>query len=104
MATKKEVRKKYLVIARSTETIKEQYAIAGRKRIPFDTPVYLTDNDIATLKRQREAIQIEKQVNVREIMEQHQISQAKANELAKLQESDGKKQIKFVSKYIVTPA
>ncbi len=78
MATKKE-RQKYLVIARSTETIKEQYAIAGTKRIPFDTPVYLTEKDIVSLKRQREPIQVEKQVSEKEIMEKHQVSQSKAN-------------------------
>ena len=107
MATKKEERKKYLVIARSTETIKEMYAVAGTKKIPFDTPVTLTDNDLATLKRQREPIQVDKQVSVREIMEKHQVSQSKAQEMAKLiseNPEQGGKKITFVSKYIVTPA
>jgi len=107
MATKKVERKKYIVIARSTETIKEMYAIAGTKRIPFDEPVFLTDKDIVALKRQREPIQVEKQVTVRDIMEKHRVSQGKAQEMAKLianNPDQGGKKITFVSKYLVVPA
>ena len=107
MATKNKERQKYIVIARSTETIKEQYAIAGTKKIPFDEPVFLSDRDIAALKRQKEPIQVEKQVSVREIMDKHRISQTKAQEMAKLiadNPDQGGKRITFVSKYIVTPA
>ena len=97
----------YLVIARNNETLKEGYAVAGTKRIPFDTPVALNDRDIESIKRQREPIQIEKQINVREIMQQHQVSQTKANEMAKMISANpdqGGKKIEFVSKYIVTLA
>ncbi len=107
-ATKtKEKAQLYLVIARNNETLKEGYAVSGVKRIPFDTPVALSTRDVENLKRQREPIQIEKQVNVREIMQQHQISQSQANEMAKMISSNpdqGGKKIEFVSKYIVTTA
>jgi hypothetical protein len=107
MAAKKEERTKYIVIARSTDTIKEMYAIAGNKRIPFDEPVYLNKRDIESLKRQREPIQVEKQVSVRDIMNKHQVSQVKAQEMAKLiseNPDQGGKQITFVSKYVISPA
>ena len=106
MAAKKE-RQKYLVIARSPDTMKELTAFANGKHIPFDTPVYLTEKQINSLKRQREPIQIEKQISVREIMEKHQVNQTKANEMAKLIAQDpnqGGKKIQYVAKYIVTPA
>ena len=107
MAAKGKERQKYIVIARSTDTMKEVYAFANGRKIPFDTPVPLTDSQIASLKRQKEAIQIEKQISVREIMEKHQVSQTKANEMAKLiadNPDQGGKKIQYVSKYIVTPA
>ena len=104
---KKPTLKSYIVIARNNETLKEGYAVCGQKRIPFDTPVALTEREVEVLKHQREAIQIERQVSVREIMEKHQIDQHKANEMAKMiQQSpdQGGKSIEFVSKYIVTTA
>ena len=97
----------YIVIARSNETIKEGYAMAGARAIPFDTPVAMSDREVESVKRQKEAIQLDKQINVRELMEKHQISQAKANEMAKLiaeNPEQGGKKIEFVPKYIVTPA
>lgn len=110
MATKTEkkpTRKLYLVIARNNETLKEGYAVCGTKRVPFDTPVALSEGDYENLTRQREAIQVERQVTVREIMEKHQIDQAKASEMARMIQENpdqGGKSIEFVSKYIVTPA
>ena len=104
---KKAPLKKYLVIARNNETLKEGYAVAGHKRIPFDIPVPLTDREVESIKRQREAIQIEKQVSVRELMEKHQISQVKATEMARMiseNPDQGGKKIEFVSKYIVSLA
>ncbi len=95
----------YLVIARNNETLKEGYAVAGPKRIPFDTPIALNDKDVESLKRQREPIQIEKQVNVRELMQKHQVSQTKANEMARMISANpdqGGKKIEFVSKYILS--
>jgi len=109
MAAKETAKKrtKYIVIARSTETMKEMYAWANGAKIPFETPLYLNDTQIATLKRQREPIQIEKNTTIRDIMEQHQVDQNKANAMLKLIQDNpeqGGKKITYVSKYIVTPA
>jgi len=110
MATvKKETtkRKLYMVIARSTETMKEMYVWANGVQIPFETPLPLTDTQIATIKRQREPIQIEKTTTVRDIVEKHQVDQAKANQMLKLiaeNPEQGGKKITYVDKYIVTPA
>ena len=100
-------RKMYLVIARSTETMKEMYAWANGAKIPFETPVPLNDTQIATLKHQREPIQVEKTTTIRDIMEKHSVDQAKANQMLKLiadNPEQGGKKITYVSKYIVTPA
>ena len=97
----------YLVIPRNNETLKEGFAVCGTKRVPFDSPVPLSDKDVESLKRQREPIQIEKQVSVREIMQKHQVDQNKANQMARMIQENpdqGGKSIEFVSKYIVTPA
>jgi hypothetical protein len=104
MATKDNKPKKYIVIARSNETLKEQYAVAGVKKVPFDTPVVLTDREVASLERQREPIQVEKQISVHEIMEKHKVTQVKANEIAKMIAADpsqGGKKITFVKKYVI---
>jgi hypothetical protein len=96
-----------MVIARSTETMKEMYVWANGVQIPFETPLPLTDAQITTIKRQREPIQIEKTTTVRDIMEKHQVDQAKANQMLKLiaeNPEQGGKKITYVSKYIVTPA
>jgi len=104
---KQKTRTKYLVIARSTETMKEQYAWANGVQIPFETPVGLSDAQITALKRQKEPIQIEKTTTVMDIMEKHAVDQAKANQMLKLIQENpeqGGKRITYVSKYIVTPA
>jgi hypothetical protein len=110
-AKSKSARKKYVIIARSTETIKERYACVNAggvviKRIPFETPVYLTDKEVAALKNQRESIQVDAPINVYQLMEKHKISQEKANRLAQKIEEDksmGGKKIEWVAKYIVSP-
>ena len=99
--------RRYIVVARSQDTIKEGYAFANGKRIPFETPVVLSDAQVATIKHQKEPIQVEKSVSVHEIMQQHQVSQTKASEMAKLiaeNPDQGGKKIAYVNKYIVYPA
>jgi hypothetical protein len=105
-------RKKYMVIARSPETMKEGYAIVNAggikaKRIPFETPVMLTDKEVAVIKRQRESIQVDAELTVYQIMEKYKMSQEKANRMIRQINSDkdmGGKRIDWVARYIVTPA
>jgi hypothetical protein len=111
MAEKKEKAKKYIVYARSQEAMKEQFVKINAggmiaRPIPFETPVYLTDDEVKAIKRLREALQIEKRIDVRELMEAHQISQTKASEMAKLMESspEARRKFSWVPKFIVTPA
>ena len=97
----------YIIIPRSNETIKEQYAVAGTKRLPFNVPLRLSKKDVMLLRRQKEPIQVDKQINVHEIMDKFSIDQQKANKMAKLTEANpemGGKSIQFVSKYIVSKA
>ena len=103
--------KKYIVYARSQESMREQFVKINAggmiaRPIPFEKPVYLTDKEVALLRRFKEPYQIEQRINVQELMEKHQISQSKANSMAKLLESDPTATRKFshVSKYIVSPA
>ena len=108
MAGKKEETKvrRYIVIPRSNEALKERFAVANMKRIPFDTPVPLTELEVRVLKEQKEPIQIEGTVDVHAIMEEMQIPQEKANKIAEARSRnrDIGKKIKFVPKYSVVPA
>jgi hypothetical protein len=74
--------------------------------IPFETPVFLTDSEVKAIKRMKDPMQVEGRIDVHELMDKHQITQKKANEMAKLMERDPAANRKFswVSKYIVTPA
>ncbi len=99
--------KQYIVTPRSPESLKEGFCIANGRRVPFDQPVYLSEAQVATLKRQKEPIQMEKQINVYELMEKHQITQEKANQMARQIQADpsmGGKKISFVPKFSVYPA
>ena len=107
----KNAKKQYVIIARSQETMKEGFAVVnagGRmaRRIKFETPVYLTDTEVNAIKRQKDPVQIDKEISVYEIMEKYKIPQEKAGRLAQKIQQDpsmGGKSIDFVSKYIVTP-
>ena len=109
----KSTKKKYIVIPLSQQSRKEGYAICnansamGAKKIPFEKPILLSDEEVSALKRQREPILVDKDINVHEIMDKHRISQAKANKLAQAIESDksmGGQRITFTPKYHVSPA
>ena len=109
---KKSEMKQYIVIARNPETMKEGYAFVstGERprplRVPFEKPVYLTEKEVAALKRQREAVEMDAHINVHEIMEKHKVSQNIANRMAQATERDrsmGGKKITFTPKYVIQP-
>ena len=106
MAAKDEKKQKYIIYARNTETMKEGYAVVGMHKVPFEKPVYLSPKQVDLIERQKEAIQMDAPVSVKDIMEKHQISQSKAMQIAKQKEADPdtRKKITFVSKYIVSKA
>jgi len=97
---------KYVVIPRSHEALKEKFAVANMKRIPFDVPVVLTETEVRILKEQKEPVAAEKPISVHEIMEEMQINQVQANKIAQARSREqgmGTK-INFVPKYSVHPA
>jgi len=108
MAGKKEEQTKvrrYLVIPRSNEALKERFAVANMKRVPFDTPVPLTDLEVRILKEQKEPVAVDATVDVRRIMDEMQVPQETANKIAEARaRSDIGKRIRFVPKYSVVPA
>lgn len=100
----KGTKERVMIIARNTETIKEQYASANGVNFPFETPVWITPNQKKALERQKEPIQVAKSVSVHDLMQQHQCSVEKAQELAKLIQENpnqGGKKITYVSRYIL---
>ena len=103
MATKKETLKRVVISPVDNNDYQEGYAVCGTKRIPFDTPVVLSDHDIKVIKRQKIPAQRPKRIDVRQIMDSMQISQEKANMVARQMEhdSDMKKEIYFRERYII---
>ncbi len=98
--------KRYIVIPRSNEALKEKFAVANMKRIPFDVPVPLTDMEVRILKEQKEPLQVDEDINVHRIMDEMRITQEQANKIAQARSAnrDMGKKIKFVQKYSVVPA
>jgi len=96
--------KKVVVHALTDGARKEGYAICGggvggAKKIPFEKEVHLTDNEIAALKRQREAIKTQRNTSVDEISEKYQIPKSRAYEM--LQKNGASETIKFTPKYLI---
>ncbi len=111
MAAEKKQHKKYLVYARSQDTMKEKFVKINAKGmiarpIPFEKPVYLTEDEVKAIRRIKEPMQVEKRIDVQEIMNAHQISQSKAQEMAKLMEADpaARRKFSWVAKYICVEA
>jgi hypothetical protein len=54
----------------------------------------------------KEPIQVDRRIDVHELMDKYQITQEKANKLAQTIDSDpsAKKQFSWVPKFVVTPA
>jgi hypothetical protein len=95
---------KYIIIPRDQNTYNEKFAIANMKKLPFETPVTLTMNDVKALENQKEAFQSDNTMSIYEIMEKYQVDQKKAAEIAKAQSVHpeiGGKTIKWRSKYIL---
>jgi len=93
------------VIPRSASAEKEMFAVCNNKRVPFEVPVYLSERDIRTLKRQKEPRANSKKINIHKIMDDYHISQSKANAVAKKMEGEQmNNSFSWVDKYIIVPA
>ena len=94
---------KYIVIPRSNETYQEKYAVANGKKIPFETPVMLSDNDVRALENQKEPMKANSNMTVYEVMDKYQVDQKKATQILRAQASEGNMgtRIAWKAKYIV---
>ncbi len=91
-----------VVIPRSNETYKEKFAIANGKRIRFETPTVISENDIRAIENQKEPIKVSGSETVYDIMEKLQVDQKKAAAvLANKRQNDMDSRISWKSKYIV---
>jgi hypothetical protein len=94
---------KYIVIPRSQQTYEEKFAVANNKKIPFETPVVLTDNDVKALERQKEPLKRDSHATVYEIMDKYRVDQKKAAKILQAQQSSGEMgtRIAWSKKYIL---
>jgi len=98
--------RKIIVRPVESQDYKEGGAVCGSKRIPFDTPIVLSENDIKQIERQKIPAQRPKKINPKDIMQTMQISQEKANLVARQMEQDKDmgQEIYFRKRYIIESA
>lgn len=94
---------KIIVKPATDNAYRERFAKANGKVIPFDVPIIVEERDIRVLQRMKEPKKaIEERVDVHKIMNQMQISQEKANRIARTGERDmNNNGVSFVPKYFV---
>ena len=98
--------KQYFIIPRDQETYEEKYAVANRRKLPFETPVYLTEKDVAALEHQKEPFKSNDKMTPYEIMDKYQCTIDEARKIAEAQAQHpeiGGTSIKWRSKYILKP-
>ena len=94
--------RKVIVIPRSNETYKEKYAVANGAKVPFETPVLLTPEQIRVIEMQKEPIKESGDETVYSIMDRLQVDQRKAAEILRQKQADGmNSRISWKQKYIV---
>ncbi len=79
MAEKKN--KRYVVVPRTNEGYKEIYAVAGTVKVPFGQPVHLTEEQLAGLNNQKEAVKATGQITPYDLARDKGISIDKAVEM-----------------------
>jgi hypothetical protein len=106
MATKAKSKKVKIIVKPATDNAyKEGYAKANGKIIPFDVPVIVDENDVRVLERIKEPKRMDKNaIDVHRIMDDLQITQEKANRIARMSEKEGmtgKVDVRYVPRYFV---
>ena len=98
--------RKVIIRPIESQDYKENGAVCGAKRIPFDTPLVLSENDIKVIERQKIPAQRPKRIDPKQIMASMQITQEKANLVARQMEQDKDmgNEIYFRKRYIVEAA
>jgi len=95
---------RYMIIPRDDKTYKEKFAVCNMRKLPFETPVTLSSNDVAALENQKVPIQLDNELTVYEAMDKYQVDQKKAAQIVQAQAKHpeiGGKVIKWKSKYIL---
>ena len=95
---------KYIIIPRNQDTYEEKFAVANMRRLPFETPVTLSEADVKALENQKEPFQTDNKLTVYEAMDKYQVDQKKAAQIvqAQAQHPDiGGKTIKWRPKYLL---
>jgi hypothetical protein len=94
---------KYMIIPRNQATYEEKFAVVNGRKLPFETPVMLSVNDVKAIERQKEPFQVDSNLTVYEAMEKYQVDQKKAAQIVQAQSKvkDMGKTIKWRSKYIL---
>ncbi len=98
---------RYMVIPRNQETYEEKYAIANGRKVPFETPITLSDKEVRSLEHQKEAFQVDNILTVYDAMEKYQCNQSEAAKIVAAQANHkeiGGKTIKWRAKYILQAA
>jgi hypothetical protein len=106
MATKAKSKKVKVIVRPATDNAyKEGYAKANGKIIPFDIPVVVDENDVKVLESIKEPKRIDSNtIDVHRIMDDLQITQEKANRIARMSEKEGmtgEVNVRYVPKYFV---
>jgi hypothetical protein len=97
----------YMIIPRDQSTYEEKFAVANMRKLPFETPVTLSDADVKVLEHQKEAFQTDNKMTVYEVMDKYQVDQKKAAQIVQAQAQHpeiGGKTIRWRSKYILQSA
>ncbi len=95
---------RYMVIPRNQDTYEEKYAIANGRKVPFETPITLSDKEVKSLEHQKEAFQVDNVLTVYDVMEKYQCDQGAAAKIVAAQAQHkeiGGKTIKWRGKYIL---
>lgn len=93
----------YKVIPRTDSAGKEGFILVNGRPIRFDVPVKLADRDVQVLKGMKEPMQVDVGVDVNKIMDQMQVNQEKANQIARarMAEPEMQKKLRFVPRFEV---
>ena len=93
---------KVIVKPATDNAYKEGYVKINGKVIPFDVTVILEERDIKAIQRIKEPKRTgNRAIDVHQIMNQMQITQEKANKIARMNKDIENAEIKFVPKYFV---
>lgn len=97
---KKQIKVK--ILPATDNSRKLNFAKVNGKIIPYDIPTIIDENDLKVLKGLKEPTRQDGSINIGNIMDDLQITQEKANKIARMSETkDMTSRVKFINKYFV---